>query len=54
MIKTTKSTLDDHLRGIDVRSLPQTFQDAIVFTRKLGMRFLWIDSLCIVQDDIED
>ncbi|KAF3800238.1 hypothetical protein GCG54_00003766 [Colletotrichum gloeosporioides] len=34
--------------------LPQTFQDAIKVTRSLGIGYLWIDSLCIVQDDPED
>jgi hypothetical protein len=31
--------------------LTQTFKDAITFTRKLNVRYLWIDSLCIIQDD---
>lgn len=31
--------------------LPKTFQEAIALTRKLGVRYLWIDSLCIIQDD---
>jgi hypothetical protein len=34
--------------------LSKTFQDAIKFLRKLGERYIWIDSLCIVQDDEED
>lgn len=34
--------------------LPKTFQDAIVFTRQLNIRYLWIDSLCIIQDSKED
>lgn len=32
-------------------SLPKTFQDAIHFVRQINLRYLWIDSLCIVQDD---
>jgi hypothetical protein len=40
--------------GIDWHELPKTFQDAIIFTRALGINYLWIDSLCIVQDDLED
>ncbi len=33
---------------------PATFRDAIEFSRKLGIRYLWIDSLCIVQGDQKD
>ncbi|KAF3000634.1 hypothetical protein E8E14_004758 [Neopestalotiopsis sp. 37M] len=35
-------------------SLPNTFRDAIEVTRQLGVRYLWIDSLCIIQDDEND
>nr|OQO25355.1 hypothetical protein B0A51_09928 [Rachicladosporium sp. CCFEE 5018] len=35
------------------RDLPQTIHDAIEATRKLGERYLWIDALCIIQDDRE-
>lgn len=34
--------------------LPSTFQDAITVTRRLGIAYIWIDSLCIVQDDAQD
>lgn len=36
--------------GIEARELPRTIQEAIQLTRDLGKRFIWIDSLCIVQD----
>jgi hypothetical protein len=36
------------------KDLPQTFQDAVIVTRSLGYRYLWIDSLCILQDDLTD
>jgi hypothetical protein len=39
---------------IPVSSLTKTFQDAIVITRRLGLQYLWIDSLCIFQGDEED
>ena len=39
---------------IPVARLSQTFKDVINVTRKLGIRYLWIDSLCIVQDDKND
>jgi hypothetical protein len=38
---------------INLSDLPKTFQDAISITRRLGYRFLWIDSLCIIQDSRE-
>jgi len=50
-LKTEKHTLSSHARGIPWHSLPRTYQDAIHFTQRLGLRYLWIDSLCIVQDD---
>lgn len=40
--------------GFDFNYLPKTFQDAVIITRKLGYRLLWIDSLCIMQDSPAD
>ncbi|KAK7705784.1 hypothetical protein SLS64_007731 [Diaporthe eres] len=40
--------------GIDIRETPQTFIDAVTIARRLGLRYLWIDSLCICQDDAND
>lgn len=40
--------------GILLSELPKTFIDAIVTTRAIGLKYLWIDSLCIIQDSIED
>ena len=37
-----------------LKDMPATFRDAIVTTRKLGYQYLWIDSLCIIQDSVED
>lgn len=34
--------------------LPQTFQEAMWVTFRLNLRFIWVDSLCICQDDTED
>lgn len=52
--KTTSHTLAQNKKSILWFMLPKTFQDAIVFTRWLGIRYLWIDSLCIIQDSEED
>lgn len=41
-------------KGISVGTLPKTIGDSIIATRKLGIKYLWIDSLCIVQDSDED
>jgi hypothetical protein len=34
--------------------LPKSFQDAILLTRSLNIDYLWIDSLCIIQDNEDD
>ena len=39
---------------LDLKMLPRTFQDAVRITRGLGIRYLWVDALCIIQDDLED
>ena len=52
--KTTTATLTEHKRRIPSEKLPQTFQDAISFAYRLGFEYLWIDSLCIIQDSRED
>lgn len=47
------SNVNEHMRKIPT-PLPQTFADAVTATRVLGIRYLWIDSLCIIQDSPED
>lgn len=51
---TTRDTMVQNQHEIDFASLPKTYQDAITVVRRMGFRYLWIDSLCIVQDDRED
>ncbi|KAF2475524.1 HET-domain-containing protein [Lindgomyces ingoldianus] len=51
---TTTNKLAKHLSAIPLSSMPQTMQDAVIVTRKLGHRYLWIDALCILQDSNED
>ncbi|KAK4197949.1 heterokaryon incompatibility protein-domain-containing protein [Triangularia verruculosa] len=41
-------------KGVEVTCLSRVFQDAIVITRRLGVDYIWIDSLCIIQDSKED
>ncbi|KAF2435212.1 HET-domain-containing protein, partial [Tothia fuscella] len=53
-LKTTQSSVKDHLQAVSLESLPKTYQDAVFVARCLGIRFLWIDSLCFLQDDSTD
>ena len=50
----TLNTLVAFKAGIPWNKLPKTFADAIVFTRNMGIRYIWIDSLCIIQDCADD
>lgn len=50
----TARTIQDFQLRLPFLELPSNFQDAITTTRRLGIRYLWIDSLCIVQDSRED
>ena len=47
---TTEARYPLYLQAIDEHALPKTIQDAIKVTREVGLRFLWVDSLCIIQD----
>lgn len=51
---TTTLNYELYQQSIPLDQLPQTFQDAIVVTQKLGFAYLWIDALCIIQDSAED
>ena len=52
---TTMSVLESvgGLRDASI-SLSQTIQDAMKVTKDIGLRYLWIDALCILQDDDDD
>jgi hypothetical protein len=51
---TQKATLHDRHTGFQLDDLPLTYQDAVLIARKLDLQYLWIDAVCIVQDDHED
>jgi hypothetical protein len=53
-LQTTLDTLTQHRKEIKWELLPRTFQDAITVTRKFGIQYIWIDSLCIIQDSTKD
>jgi len=51
---TYKSNLGVRKQRIEYGNLPRTFRDAVRITLALGVPYLWIDSLCIIQDDAQD
>ena len=52
--KATKETLPQLKANIAFGKLPATLQDAITTTHGLGLRYLFVDSICILQDHEED
>jgi hypothetical protein len=52
--RTIKENCKDRLNGFSIDDLPKTFQDAVRITRAIGQQFLWIDAVCIIQEDDDD
>ncbi|KAJ8454322.1 hypothetical protein ONZ51_g13092 [Trametes cubensis] len=52
--RTTEANISSYMKFVDPASLSKTIRDAIKVTHALGVRFLWVDSLCIIQDSPED
>ncbi|MCJ1306410.1 hypothetical protein MMC25_000052 [Agyrium rufum] len=53
-VRSLTSNIAEHQRSLSLEDLPKTMADAIIITRKFGIRYLWIDALCILQDSKED
>lgn len=53
-IELTQETYSALLKNIPYASLPLLFQDAVKVCRQVGVRYLWIDALCIIQHDEQD
>ena len=51
---TTSSTITERLQAIPVAGLSRTFADFISIARRMHIQYVWIDSLCIIQDSKED
>ncbi|KAI0450907.1 heterokaryon incompatibility protein-domain-containing protein [Xylaria acuta] len=52
--KTTKENFKDHQNFIPLKLAPRTFTHAFHVARELGYRYIWMDQLCIIQDDKDD
>ncbi|CAG7555310.1 unnamed protein product [Fusarium equiseti] len=52
--KLLRTNLQEFMDAISMDAIPRTFQDAIYATWRLGFQYLWIDSLCIIQDSKDD
>ncbi|KAK8059246.1 HET-domain-containing protein [Apiospora saccharicola] len=53
LLPGNRDVFTDPARGIQVGQLPRNFQDAVEIARLLEARYIWIDSLCILQDGEE-
>lgn len=53
LARTLRSNISERLVGFSVLTLPQTLRDSIVVIRRLGIPYVWIDAICIVQDSGE-
>lgn len=53
-LRTTKDTLEKHQKYIPCSGLSETIRNAAWVTKDLGIDYLWIDSLCIIQEDVAD
>ena len=51
-LKLQRSNYSDLKRGIPIADLPMTLQHSVILTRALGLRYIWIDALCIIQDSV--
>jgi hypothetical protein len=51
---TTTSNIESHRKWISALTIPRTIAEAVQVTRLLGFQYIWIDALCIIQDDVED
>ena len=53
-LKLSEENLRPFSEHIPFERLPKTFADAVTVTRVLGIHYLWVDSLCIIQDSHTD
>jgi hypothetical protein len=51
---TTLHNVNSRFQRLDTTALSHTVQDAITVTKRMGIKYLWIDALCIIQDSMDD
>jgi len=54
MFKSTKGNIDQFMCDIPIQFIPKTFWDAFKITNAIGIRYIWIDTLCIIQSSDND
>ncbi|KAF1843088.1 HET-domain-containing protein [Cucurbitaria berberidis CBS 394.84] len=52
--KTLSTNMEELQSSFEAETLPETLRDAVRLTHRMGFEWLWIDSLCILQDDFPD
>ncbi|KAK4208590.1 heterokaryon incompatibility protein-domain-containing protein [Rhypophila decipiens] len=53
-LQTTTRNIENHQRNIPWDMFPVVYKEAILISWELGIKYVWIDSLCIVQDSVID
>ncbi|KAF5657735.1 hypothetical protein FHETE_10265 [Fusarium heterosporum] len=53
-LRTETENVEDMKAGIAFKDLPSVYRDAVALTRELGVKYIWIDALCIIQDSHSD
>ena len=53
-LRTLTANISQHMQGIPLETFPKTMRDIIPLARHLAFRYIWIDALCIIQDDAAD
>jgi hypothetical protein len=52
--KTLKDNLSARYRTLDTKSWPKSLQHSLIVARGLGLQYIWIDAICIIQDDTDE
>ena len=53
-LRLMEANLEALVGGLRPNEVPKSYADAIEVTRALGVKYIWIDSLCIIQDSVAD